>query len=963
MKKAITIITLFTLIAISGFSQTFDKNKQDGKIYIKIKNNTPLLKINNGNVKLENAYFLQELIEEFQIKSLRNSFYPTKDTKIERIYLLSFDNILAVDKLIEKLELIDVIEYAESAPIFQTFLTPNDPDFSTAAKNWHLKKINAEAAWDISTGNPAIKVAILDNGIYCAHPDLASKVFIQKDLADGDNDAIPGAVSNIISTDWSHGTHTFGIAGAATNNGVGIASISNNVSMMAIKISKSSDGSLTAGLEGITWAADNGANVISMSWGGPTLPQTMQNVIDYAYNKGCVLVAAGGNSSAETMIYPAACNHVISVGSTGTGDVASTTSEYGTWIDVMSPGEAIWSTSYGTATGDYMNMSGTSMACPLVAGLCGLMLSVDPNLTSDKLTTYLKASCTNIESLQNAAHQGKVGAGRINAAAALDTVLAHINDLQSNFVANSILVAVNGSLSFTNLSSGSNINSWEWIFEGGNPANYTGENPPTISYSNVGTYNVSLTISDGINTVTETKIDYISVKLAGGSSAWIEQNSGFTTATRGVYQLSIANPNVVWLLASDEITNSQINEFTKTIDGGATWIPGLINLTPNTLNVNSIFALNEQKAWISVFNSASSSTEHGGIYVTIDGGTTWSKQTTALFNNSSSFPNLVHFFNQNDGFCMGNPINNKFEIYTTNDGGVNWIQVDSINIPNIVTGEIGLINTYEAIGNTAWFTTNKAGRIFKTINKGLTWELQTVPNFIKINKISFNDELHGIVQQVEYQGEASGSQGDGSIVGFKMSKTEDGGTTWTSLYTTDNNTNNMRFRDIIAIPENPGKFISIGSNGIAASSAIEGSSISYDYGVTWDTIDTGIEYTCVEFLDSYTGWAGGYNQSATLGGVYKWTNTVAIEDYNDLSDNIILYPNPTNDILNINLSNVTSKISITIINILGEVIYKLSENTSGNFTKSIDLHLYNKGLYIVNIEKDNQSINYKIILK
>jgi len=974
IAASLAVLALVACVTITGFSQTLDKYKQDGKIYVKLKNSVAPLPMNEGNVKLESVSFLQDLIDQYQIKSIKNSFYPAKDSKLERTYLVSFNNISGVDQLISKLEKMNAIEYAESAPLFYSYLTPNDPDFATAAKNWHLKKIGAEAAWDISTGSAAIKVAVLDNGMYAEHPDLASKIVLKRDVADGDDITTPGAVSNVLNPSWSHGTHTSGAVAAATNNAVGIAAIGYDVSLIAVKVGRNTDGALIAGFEGITWAADNGADVISMSWGGPTSQQTGQNIVDYAYNKGCVLVAAAGNNgdgaedanNVNYIGYPANYNHVIAVGSTGSGDVASSFSEYGTWIDVMAPGEAIWSTGYGSATGNYMNMDGTSMACPIVAGLCGLMLSVNPNLTPDLLTTYLKQSCTNIESLQNTAHQGMVGAGRINAAAALTLVQSHLADLTPNFTASATLIGVDGNVTFTDASIGTGITSWNWTFEGGNPATFSGQTPSVITYPAAGTYDVTLVISDGTNSFTETKADLITVQAAGGSSAWIQQNSSFAVASRGASQIVIVDANTAWSLASDGSTGAQVNEFTKTVDGGATWVPGVINI-PATLDIGCITAVSAQKAWIAVFDSVTAST-NDGIYATVDGGATWTKQTTALFSNTASFPNVVYFFNENDGFCMGDPINNEFEIYTTADGGTTWTVVDGANIPDMETNEMGWVNVYDAVGSTAWFGTS-TGRVMKTTDKGLTWTAVKPTGFSAyggINKICFNDELHGIIQRVEQQGAASNSQGDGSIVGFNMSKTEDGGATWTSLYTAVNTTNNMRYSDITAVPGQAGKYICVGTNGTAFTATTPmGSSISTNYGATWDTLDMGIQYICLDFFDNVTGWAGGFSQSASLGGIYKWANNpaVTIEDNNNLSNNTVVYPNPTNGSLNVSLLNVNSTVSIKVVNILGEVVYASTDNANGEFVKQIDLASYNKGLYIVIIESNNTTSNYKVILE
>jgi len=165
------------------------------------------------------------------------------------------------------------------------------------------------------------------------------------------------------------------------------------------------------GYEGIIWAADNGADVINMSWGSYGHSQAGQNIINHAVSQGAVLVAAAGNDNITSTLYPAGYNNVISVAATDINDNKYSNayggSNYGPWIDVSAPGVSIKST---VISGGYANWTGTSMASPMVAGLCGLVLSVNPGLSPAQVESCIKTSTDPISS-----YSGNLGTGRINA--------------------------------------------------------------------------------------------------------------------------------------------------------------------------------------------------------------------------------------------------------------------------------------------------------------------------------------------------------------------------------------------------------------------------------------------------------------------------------------------------------------------------------------------------------------------
>jgi thermitase len=255
------------------------------------------------------------------------------------------------------------VEYAEPNYTYHATWTPNDTYFSNGVQ-WAPQKVSAQSAWDITKGSSTVKVAIVDTGVDYNHPDLAGKVVKGYDFVDDDSD--PMDLNN-------HGTHCAGIAAAVTNNAKGIAGMAPNVSVLAVRVlDANGSGSLDDVANGIYYAVDNGAKVVSLSLGGSSGATSLQNAVNYAASKGVVVVAAAGNESTSAPSYPGYYSNAIAVAATDSSDYLASFSNYGSWVDVAAPGVDIAST---IRNGGYAYMSGTSMATPLVAGIAGLLAS------------------------------------------------------------------------------------------------------------------------------------------------------------------------------------------------------------------------------------------------------------------------------------------------------------------------------------------------------------------------------------------------------------------------------------------------------------------------------------------------------------------------------------------------------------------------------------------------------------
>jgi len=322
------------------------------------------------------------------------------------------------------------VQFAETDVMLEPTLVPNDPYY--ANWEWHLRDIKAPAAWDITTGNPAgVTVAILDSGIDGTHPDLAPNLvpgynFVANNTNTGADPSCP------------HGTTVAGAAGAVGNNGVGVTGVSWNSKIMPLIIAAAST-SCSAPWSGmasaITYAADHGARVINISYGGTGsayYSATTQSAVNYAWSKGAVVVASAGNGNTNTVTYPAALDNVVAVGATAALYINNTDlagfSNYGSWVDVVAPGQGIYTTdivgSAGFSTADYLAISGTSFSAPITAGVLGLMFAANPALTNTQAVTILEQTADDwgTPGFDTTYANGHINAARAVAAAAGITV-------------------------------------------------------------------------------------------------------------------------------------------------------------------------------------------------------------------------------------------------------------------------------------------------------------------------------------------------------------------------------------------------------------------------------------------------------------------------------------------------------------------------------------------------------------
>lgn len=278
-----------------------------------------------------------------------------------------------------------LVKFAEPDFVAEAFFTPNDTYFGN---QWGMVKIQAPEAWDITQGSPTIGVvAILDTGVDQDHEDIKGKLVANKNFTS----------SRTVDDKYGHGTHVAGIAAANTNNGKGVAGTGFSSSIMNVKVLGDNGSGFYSWISnGIIWAADSGAKVISLSLGGSSGSDTLKSAVDYAWGKGALLVAAAGNNGTDAPNYPAFYDNCIAVAATDSLDARASFSSYGSWVDIAAPGTSIFSTlpNHSNRIGlrNYGSLSGTSMATPHVSGVAALVFAAKPGWTNTDVRARIQAS-------------------------------------------------------------------------------------------------------------------------------------------------------------------------------------------------------------------------------------------------------------------------------------------------------------------------------------------------------------------------------------------------------------------------------------------------------------------------------------------------------------------------------------------------------------------------------------------
>ena len=361
---------------------------------------------------------------------------------LHQYYILSFinpeNNILSITDKINQLPLVEEVSFNYK---MKAFVTPNDTYYDT---QWALNNtgqaisyngntvgtpgsdIDAERAWDITTGSSDVVIAILDTGIDLDHPDLQSGIVGGYDFVSNDSNANDGNM---------HGTACASIAAGRTNNLIGVSGICWDCSLMPVKVlSDDGYGDFDDIINGVVWASDNGAQVISMSLGGGGYVSSFDNAIDYAHDNGTIVISASGNDNGS-ISYPAAYDNSLAVGAMSPCNERKSYSScdgenfwgsnYGNGLDFVAPGVRIHSATIGGYTTTF---NGTSSACPHAAGVAGLIYSIAPGMPPSEVRLAMQINSVDIGST---GYDNQTGWGRLNAYNAVSN-LAEQPDVEIN---------------------------------------------------------------------------------------------------------------------------------------------------------------------------------------------------------------------------------------------------------------------------------------------------------------------------------------------------------------------------------------------------------------------------------------------------------------------------------------------------------------------------------------------------
>ncbi len=387
--------------------------------------------VSGGEFSVNGAPVLNRISSMHSIKKIDRLFKHQQTTGIPQsddYYLLKTDSSTDIEDLLGPLNSDEAVEWAEPNYRYKIHYVPND---SLYGRQWAMKKIGMEQAWNIERGSAQVIVGVIDTGIDYEHPDLRNQLWINSgedlnhngrldagDLNNIDDDG-NGYTDDIIGWDFTdapdfpdagdylepdndpmdeypggHGTAVAGLIAAEADNFSGISGVAPAVKVMALRAGTAS-GYLEEDdiAEAVVYAIRNGCRIINMSFGDIVYSHLIKDAVDFGTKKGVLFVVSAGNSGNDVLQYPAAYDETISVGATEQTDNLASFSSYGSKIDLVAPGQDILSPVPGNQFGE---MNGTSFSAPLVSGALGLLWSHDLQADARRIKSQLLAGCTDL---------------------------------------------------------------------------------------------------------------------------------------------------------------------------------------------------------------------------------------------------------------------------------------------------------------------------------------------------------------------------------------------------------------------------------------------------------------------------------------------------------------------------------------------------------------------------------------
>ena len=513
----------FCCIAVNATPPEFTP----GELLVRL---TPEASAELDNLKSDSAvarFFAEQKVISYKRAIPLKSRSSTYRSNIDRAYLLRFSllaDLATLKATFGKSDYIEAVSLNCLRPTLVDVIVPNDPKYT---EQWSLPAMKLPEAWTIEKGNKNVVIAIVDSGIDYRHDDLANKIWVNQDeIPDNEiDDDENGYVDDVYGWDFTdapnlqaegdfvegdnepidesgHGTHVAGIAGAVPDNGIGIAGVAWNCSLMAVRAGLSLGGGSRMqdddSAAAIVYAADNGADIINMSWGSKQQSFVIRDAIEYAYARGVVLIGAAGNSNEAESIFPAAYRKVIAVASTNQFQQRFYRSNYGASVDISAPGNGIISTQIDNG---YRLLTGTSMAAAHVAGVAALMLSKRPALTHEEIRQILINTADTVSEEDSDLPEPKfVGAGTVNAYRSLlasSALQARILSPETHSGGSSPIA---NNIKFIGTAGGYKFKSWQLLYENSStPSTFVPINEPVSQQKSSETLFVWDTIASTMN--------------------------------------------------------------------------------------------------------------------------------------------------------------------------------------------------------------------------------------------------------------------------------------------------------------------------------------------------------------------------------------------------------------------------------------------------------------------------------
>lgn len=709
---------------------------------------------------------------------------------ISRIYYFHYADGAHPAAVAAELAQLPEVEYAEPSYLYSLSVVPNDSAFGTRGQDY-FEYHNIVQAWQVSTGSPNVIIAILDTGVEFDHPDLQGKIWTNPGETGTDSQGRDRRSNGIdddgngFIDDWrgwdfwdsgtttavqdnnpldefsGHGTGTAGLAGANTNNGIGIASAGFNCRLMIVKLGGTQERVRNVAFidRGIVYATTNGANIINSSFGGPNRSRAIEDAVNFATNAGALVVAAAGNGGSEAPSYPAAYLNALSVGAVFHSGVnigqRTPFSNFGPTVKVYAAGNALLTTvpprpvdvKDGRNPSElYVLLSGTSFSCPIVAGIAGLIKAHNPTWSAQRIASQIRAAAfgpTSLRILDANAALRRTTPGLVAVSLRYDESTSAIVARIANYNA----ATVNAEFLLSTSVQGVSI---------ANPRQARG----VINTNDTITLTFNITLPSNIDFTTTTALfrldmidnpsNYSDVAFLDLSRlAWAEQAR--IAQAGSFHAIKLVNRNVAWACADDGVVM-------RSLDGGRTWT----QVNPPT--TNDLYCINALSETVAIVGDGPDSGP-ARLYRTTDGGQTWQ-----VVSADGSFWNAIHFFDAQNGIAQSDPVsaNSGFVLVKTTDGGATWLPI-SQPVP-AASGEFGLVNSFQFVGNAGWFGTNQ-GRVFRSTNRGDTWSAVSAAGSSDwLVSVAFASANSGVVGGYTLQNR--------QIANSVLRRTTDGGQTW-----------------------------------------------------------------------------------------------------------------------------------------------------------------------------------------